>query len=32
MEKDLRSLSKDKNVNPLISRQAMRVLSKQGKI
>ena len=32
MEKDLRSLSKDKNVAPLISRQAMRVLSKQGKI
>lgn len=32
MEKDLRSLAKNKNVNPLISRQAMRILSKQGKI
>jgi len=32
MEKDLRRIAKDKNVNPLISRQAMRVLSKQGKI
>jgi len=32
MEKDLRRIAKDKNVNPLISRQAMRVLSKQGKV
>jgi hypothetical protein len=32
MEKDLRSISKNRNVNPLISRQAIRVLSKQGKI
>lgn len=31
MEKDLRHLAKDKNVNPLISRQAMRVLTKQGR-
>ncbi len=31
MEKDLRSLAKNKNVNPLISRQAMRILSKQVK-
>ncbi|MCX5903106.1 MAG: hypothetical protein NTV89_06465 [Proteobacteria bacterium] len=32
MEKDLRRIAKDKNVNPLITRQAMRVLSKQGKV
>jgi hypothetical protein len=32
MEKDLRSIAKDKNVNPLISRQAIRVLAKKGKI
>jgi regulator of extracellular matrix RemA (YlzA/DUF370 family) len=32
MEKDLRSIAKDKNVNPLISRQAMRTLAKKGKI
>lgn len=31
LEKDLRSLAKNKNVNPLISRQAMRILSRQGK-
>jgi hypothetical protein len=32
MEKDLRNLAKDKNVNPLISRQAIRVLAKKGKV
>jgi hypothetical protein len=32
MERDLRNLSKDRNVNPLISRQAIRVLAKQGKV
>lgn len=31
LEKDLRSLAKNKNVNPLIARQAMRILSRQGK-
>jgi len=32
LEKDLRNIAKDKNVNPLVSRQALRVLGKQGKV
>jgi len=32
LEKDLRNIAKDKNVNPLVSRQALRVLDKKGKL
>jgi len=32
MEKDLRNLAKSKNVNPLVSRTAIKLLSKQGRI
>ncbi len=32
MEKDLRNIAKDKNVNPLVARQALRELGKRGKI
>jgi len=32
LEKDLRNIAKSKNVNPLVARQAFRVLGKQGKV
>jgi hypothetical protein len=32
LEKDLINIAKDKNVNPLVSRQALRVLDKKGKL
>ncbi len=32
MEKDLRNIAKDRNVNPVIARQALRELGKRGKV
>ena len=32
LEKDLRTIAKDKNVHPMVSRQALRVLDKKGKL
>jgi len=32
LEKELRNIAKDKNVNPLVSRQALRELGKRGKV
>jgi hypothetical protein len=32
LEKDLRNIAKDKNVNPMVSRQALRELAKRGKV
>jgi len=32
LEKDLRNIAKDKNVHPIVSRQALRVLDKKGKL
>jgi hypothetical protein len=32
LEKDLRTIAKSKNVNPMVSRQALRILGKQGRL
>ena len=32
LEKDLRNIAKDKNVHPIVSRQALRELDKKGKL
>ena len=32
LEKDLRNIAKDRNVNPMVSRQALRELAKRGKV